>query len=512
MKDSNVINIVNFIRACEPRLPMDLFQPVKDEMEMAKEWNLPVTWLIQYDALVEGPFVEYLKQEMPANHEIGIWFEVVQANAEAVGVKWCGRYPWDWHVHCGFSVGYTPEQRERIADVFLEKFKSVFGFYPASMGSWFFDARLLAYLHKKYGIRAACNCKDQYGTDGYTLWGGYWANAYYPSIVNAYMPAQSQEMQIDVPVFRMLGSDPLDQYDDNAGTGKTQSVCTLEPVYEPAGGNPAWVDWFFGETFRDPHFALAYAQAGQENSFGSKRITAPLRMQCAKIAALRETGKVRVETLCETADRFREEHKTTPVTACITLQDFKGRNRSGIWYLSKYQRMNFFVDAEGHLRIRDWHVFDEKAEETFLNDVCRSECCYYFTPAIVDGFLWHPCGLRLSGKTGKLENVRQTGEESLAFNFAGISFECTPDGFSVLYPDDTDNMAFSCDWESVKKSGTVIAVNGNTLNCSNEKSEWLLSVENGSVRTDGDRILFYPEKRRIEFKIHVNSGNGGTPL
>ena len=28
------------------------------------------------------------------------------------------------------------------------------------------------------------------GTDGYTLWGGYWNQAYYPSRLNSYMPAQ----------------------------------------------------------------------------------------------------------------------------------------------------------------------------------------------------------------------------------------------------------------------------------------------------------------------------------
>jgi len=49
------INIMNFIRAEEPREPMDLMEPVRKQMEHIKAHNLPATWLLQYDALVEGP-------------------------------------------------------------------------------------------------------------------------------------------------------------------------------------------------------------------------------------------------------------------------------------------------------------------------------------------------------------------------------------------------------------------------------------------------------------------------
>lgn len=50
------------------------------------------------------------------------------------------------------------------------------------------------------------------GDGGYTIWGGYWNQAIIPSRVNAYMPAQTEEGQIPVPIFRMLGSDPIYQY------------------------------------------------------------------------------------------------------------------------------------------------------------------------------------------------------------------------------------------------------------------------------------------------------------
>ena len=241
----NRVNMINFIRAVEPRLPMDLLGTLQEEIALVRRHRLPATWLIQYDALVDPQYVGLLKEALDETQEIGIWFEVVQPLVEDAGLPWRERYPWDWHANVGFSIGYTPEQRRRLADVFMERFHRTFGYYPRSAGSWFWDAPLLEYLSSRYGIVAACNCKDQWGTDGYTLWGGYYHHGYYPSRQNAFMPAQHADAQIPVPVFRMLGSDPIYQY-DAADNGNGQEVITLEPVYTGAkggGGVPVWVRW-----------------------------------------------------------------------------------------------------------------------------------------------------------------------------------------------------------------------------------------------------------------------------
>src|SRR5436190_16008261 len=186
----------------------------------------------------------------------------------------------------------------------MNDFKKIFGYYPKSVGSWFIDAHTLNYLYQKYKIVASCNCKDQWGTDGYTLWGGYWNQAYYPSRRNMFIPAQHAAEQINVPIFRMLGSDPIYQFDagfyDDTATGETtrsQSVVTLEPVYQGGGGSPEWVRWFFDTMTRSPSLAFAYAQVGQENSFGWPRMKAGYEDQVALLAELVARGEWRVETL-----------------------------------------------------------------------------------------------------------------------------------------------------------------------------------------------------------------------
>jgi hypothetical protein len=265
-----IVNIVNFIRLLEPRDPKItedvLYQTVVKQVEMMKKCNLGGTFLLQYDALMDNRYQKLLKDLPQNSFEIGAWWEIPQPLVEKAGLQWRGRYPWDWHADIGFSTGYTPAEREKLTDVYMADFKNIFGYYPKSVGSWFIDSHTLNYLYDKYHIVASSNCKDQVGTDGYTLWGGYWNQAYYPSRINSYMPAQTIEKQLPVPIFRMLGSDPVRQYDTGLGSTR-QGVITLEPVYPEAGGDETWVNWFFKEFVEGESMEFAYTQAGQENSF-----------------------------------------------------------------------------------------------------------------------------------------------------------------------------------------------------------------------------------------------------
>lgn len=125
-----IVNIINFIRGVEPRFPMDLLEPVTQQIKLTHQHNLPSTFLIQYDALLNPKIVELLKKELRPNDEIGAWLECVQPQVEAVGLKWRGRFPWDWYTNVGFTVGYSPGDREKLIDEYMSRFKSTFGYFP----------------------------------------------------------------------------------------------------------------------------------------------------------------------------------------------------------------------------------------------------------------------------------------------------------------------------------------------------------------------------------------------
>lgn len=385
-----IINIVNFIRQIEPRdekITNDvLYQTVVKQIESMRKYELKGTFLLQYDALMDSKYQELLKELPEDSYEIGAWWEIPQPLVEKAGLEWRGRFPWDWHPDVGFSTGYTPEEREKLVDVYMADFKEIYGYYPKSIASWFIDTHTLNYLYEKYHIVASANCKDQFGTDGYTLWGGYWNQAYYPSKLNSFMPAQSEENQIPVPVFRMLGSDPVRQYDTGLQSER-QGVITLEPVYKDAGGNKAWVDWYFKEFIEGEAMEFAYTQAGQENSFTWAGMKEGFEIQMPLIAKLRDEGKVKVETLEESGTWFKENYKITPATSVTVTEDLGDSNLKTVWFNSRFYRLNLLWD-EGTLRFRDIHLFDENIPSPYLNKKLETNKALFFTQPIVDGYLW----------------------------------------------------------------------------------------------------------------------------
>lgn len=400
------INLMNFLRAEEPREPMDLFKPLKEQMALIRKYDFPATWLLQYDALVEGPFVEFLKSEMPANHEVGIWFEMNRKICDDAGVAWRGRSDWEWdyHVPVAYAIGYTPEERRKLADTAMATFRRVFGKDAKSIASWNLDAVSLIHFAEHHGVDAFGNCRDQLATDGFTIWGAPIAG-YYPSRKNAWSPAVEKANQISTPMFRLLGQDPVYYYDN-----KFRYPDTMEPVWA-SGQSQTFVDRFFEMIADEATQSFAYAQLGQENSFGWPAMQEAYPMQMEKLAEVRKQGHITVETMGETGRRFKRVFSTTPPQAQVMLSDPFGAGDTTertVWYQSKYFRANLhFRNAQFYLR--DLHVYDDRFAQPYLEDVVRQHGIEQRMLAVLDGFHWSDDQVR-SGHSG----VRAMGRFILA--------------------------------------------------------------------------------------------------
>jgi len=197
---------ISIIRALEPRFTTNLLLPVQNQIEIIKLDCLPATWLIQFDAIVARPFVPFLKQHMPSNHEVGLWFEMNEMQCNPTGVKWRGRPGCEWdHIPLvAFTIGYTEAERIQLADIAMRTLKDVFGTYPKSIASWNLDAISINHLAERHGANAFAVCRDQIATDGFTIWGAPIAG-YYPSKRNSWGPALERKNPINAPIFRMLG-------------------------------------------------------------------------------------------------------------------------------------------------------------------------------------------------------------------------------------------------------------------------------------------------------------------
>jgi hypothetical protein len=383
--EPRIVNIYNFIRNSDYRLPNSeevLYEATRQEIDLTKQAGLPATWALQYDALINPRYQKLLKEQLGTHDEIAAWWEIPRPLAEKAGLTWRGRHEWDPTANVGFSPGYTPDERRKLVDVYMADFKGIFGYYPRTVGSWFIDEVTLAYLAEHYGIVASCNCKDQVGTDGYTLWGGYWNQAYYPSRLNAYMPAQTRAGQIDVPVFRMLGSDPIYQYANSPG------MFTLEPVYPRAGGSADWVAWFMNNLIHQPCLAFGYTQAGQENSFGWEAMKTGQTLQMALLAKQAAAGEIQVETLAQAGQWFHSKYPLTPPTSVVALDDWKHQNRKTVWYDSRFYRINFLWEMNGAFYIRDLHRFDENVVSATHDMPLTARSLAYGTLPVMEGSLW----------------------------------------------------------------------------------------------------------------------------
>ncbi|WMJ85845.1 hypothetical protein [Anaerocolumna sp. MB42-C2] len=495
-----IINIINFIRAVDPREPgLDLIEPVKNQLELLEKYKLQGTFLIQYDAMLKPEFVDLLKKPSNRKHEIGAWFEVVQPMVEKAGLKWRGRpgFAWDWHADVGFLIGYTPKEREILSDTFMEGFMNTFGYYPKSVGSWLIDAYTLDYLERKYGITASCNCRDQWGTDGYTLWGGYYNQAYYPSKKNVFCPAQTEENQINIPVFRMLGSDPIYQYDAGLITGDVfssspaQPVITLEPVYPVGGGSEEWVKWFLSEIFNGKCLSFGYTQVGQENSFGWPSMGKGLSMQLKLVSEYLAQGKIRVETLSDSAQWFRQNFKVTPASSIAAVSDWKKEGHRSIWYSSRNYRLNLYQEF-GQLWVRDMHVFNEKYEERYLKNKCDISSFHYDNLPVMDGNRWSHGRTRagiypvIFGENGTITSLEVLEPEvtDMGGGLLRISWEMVQGGeFEVLCREESIDVY--CNGEIAGRWGLKMAWKADKglpiTNVTNNKLEYLFNGFNYSV-------------------------------
>lgn len=498
-----IMNIVNFVRGLEPRCEMDLYTPVVEQIKYNKKYDIPNTFLLQYDAMLRQDFRDLFLQERDENMELGVWFENCRDLIETIGLQWRGRegYDWDWFVNVGFLQGYTPEQREKIVDEVFRLFKEIFGEYPQVVGSWVMDAHSMDYMCRKYNIKAFCICREQYAVDAYTLWGGYSSGGYYPSKNNMICPAQTQENKIPAPVFRMLMSDPIYNYD-----GQKYDKCdapiswTIEPAWE-SGQIPSLADWYFDTYYKTPCLTHAEATTGQENSFGWHVFGEGYCMQIDKLAALEKEGVVSLQKLGDTGMWYQKSFPVSAASAQVVLKDWRDNDLKTVWYNCKNYRTNFLL-VDDTLLIRDLTKYDDRYQERYLKECCEGELATYDNLPVVDSRIWST-----DGKVCELRFVEQvTGIEVSEDSDTVLRLELTfADGSSgdvvlseegVVF-ENCGDLAYS--W-GVPTEYTSLAFEGNCLKGSQNGFAYEMPVEGNVIKND-DGFILQPENGKLDLKL-----------
>ena len=414
-----VINIMNFVRYIDERMKDSiniLYQTTKSELMMVNEFGFENTFLLQYDAVCDENYQKLFKEYGTEHTEIGLWYEIVEPLTSACGLPYRSErgWKWDWHIIPGFSMAYTPKEREMLVDEAMRKFKEVFGYYPKTFASWLIDTHTVNYICEHYDISAFAICRDQVNTDAYTLIGGYFNQAYYPSKNNLFTPAQTENLRNNVPVIRLLGPCPIHNYEGvKYLSEKIPSPCFTMEAIGSMGKTPETVDWFFKTYFENEDLGFSYAQIGQENSFGL-RVLEPLRMQLEKVNQLKN---VEILKMCDTGEAFKRLYPNhTPATAVTALENWEKEDIQSVYYdcqnyVSNLMRWN------DQIFIRSLFLFDERVEEHYLRNVCGSFDAVYENLPLINNLLWSGnekkrCGLVIDEKATKF-TVQKQGEGTL---------------------------------------------------------------------------------------------------
>lgn len=371
MKKAAIVHIYNFIRMShtEPsRFIPDDFETLREQLILIKQYGLPATYALKYDALTEPRYQALLKEYLEERDELGAWWEITEPLCRRAGVRFRdsrGELVYDDRVDSAYSPGYEPEERKRLVDAYMAEFFAAFGCYPTSIGSWVLDEVTVSYARRCYGVTAACICRDQMGVDGFTLWGGWPNGVYLPSRHNVFIPASTEENRLDIPVFRLLGPDPIYNFEADVRNG-LQGVYTLEPSWL-AGRDPTFLRDYFSNLTDEKGFGVGYAQVGQENNFLWENIRPGLAPQLEMISHLAAEGKIRLETMAATGRWFAQQYQLTPPLMLQADFDWTGGGLCAQWYACVNYRLGL-LGENGRLRVRDLFLYREDYPGRYL---CR---------------------------------------------------------------------------------------------------------------------------------------------
>ena len=351
---------------------------VLGQIAILKQLNLPATWLIRFDALDNKNITEPLKGR--SLDEKGLFLEVTPTWAAQAKVEYHTSDSWH-NAGSAFLTGYERVNREKLIDAAFEKFKSIFGYYPSSVGAWWIDSYSLDYMQKKYGISAGLIVADQYTTDNYQIWGQYFQAPYYPDKKNALRPAQSQQNKIPVVLSQWAARDPLNGY----GSGVFESTFSVQPNdytdYHKLGTDyfAKLISLYTNQEFN----RFGSAVVGLENTYDWSKYGEEYKNQLEALARKKQSGQLSIVTLEDFSFWYQKSFPELSPEHAVIADDPLGSFRKVIWFMNPYYRAGWFYNADGSV-FRDIRQYIEGDEEICFRKSCSEVNFATFATRVLD--------------------------------------------------------------------------------------------------------------------------------
>ena len=338
--------------------------------EEASAASMPVTWMLRYDAIKDEEISARLGDLVATNSSqlLGGLLEVTPELARQANAI----YPNFGNFNSAnrlFLSGYSPRDRVRLIDAYMNTYFERFGSYPTTVGADYLDTVSLEYLQEHYSVVGALVSGDTFNSDNLFRWGGPLFSSYLPSPTNSLLPAQSGQEKIDLTVSSWSLPDPRTFYSDRA----------IQPV-----GLGIWSKSAFSSEYLDSllsiytqkdlnestHFNIRLDNDYQlvfKNDFdGSKQRQARENITNLFQTLRERQGRytLRFFSLQRYSDLFKSRHPETNTASWFKFEDETGDLY--YWYTNPYYRLGLKADDEG-THLIDFRLYDSHLAEDFYS-------------------------------------------------------------------------------------------------------------------------------------------------
>ena len=404
--ENRFVTIVNPVRGDEffDSKTVDILSGVKLQKGLIDKSRLKATWLLRFDAINSEEMSSYFKNNFN-DQELGIFMEVTLSQSRQVEVS----YPQGglfWHdANKIFLSGYKPEERVKLIDGIFSRFKETFGYYPRSVGAWHIDAFSAEYMRRKYGVTGVLICTDQYGTDGYQIWGGWWGVPYYPSKFNILVPAQTLKNKIDVVVFWWAARDP------NLGYGGSVDESTYSVQVNDYLRHGLGIDYF--KKLMDVYLTNKENQfnqltVGLENDADWQAFSDGYSKQLEEIGRRKKDKEIDSLTMKDFSSWYKNRFSSLS-------PDHQIEN----WYMSTSFRVGL-SDIGGRKVIRDLRIYNEAWPEANLLTANPWGTLSLNNPYKIDTVRFANSAFKEDFEISRNSLVKRFGKQKLPFVFSKV--------------------------------------------------------------------------------------------
>ncbi|HTX92796.1 MAG TPA: hypothetical protein VMC09_16420 [Anaerolineales bacterium] len=261
---------------------------------------------------------------------------------------------------------FSMEDKRRIVDAVFGKFKEVFGFYPASTGSYYMDAELVGYIKEKYPMvkAAVATCWEEgpkaywnANNSWYTIFdGGPW-NPWIPSKRNIHCPASDEADDIGIVAIPHISRDLMAVFDGPGSYYGTHPQNILRGMVYEDHEIPYFynlVDQYraMAKYNRGYSYNMMYVGPGWMSKNGRweadyETLLHSYQAGMEYYGTLKKEGKAKDVTMSEFADIYRAGRPYARPECFLWKDILYGSKRQHFWYADPWMRFCLDMNQGG---------------------------------------------------------------------------------------------------------------------------------------------------------------------